>query len=140
MRNDFLYMPICYESSLPFCTMAQHELSFSIGRLKPWRPLMQVIALRRGAKLILVRIYVIESEYDSSFFSAFVLANFFHSSRCGRCHNLMQENTRGPKLRFWTSRICCSYFRHFKFSWYLYASTEFFGHDLKSGLTVFTLT
>ena len=61
------YKLICYESSLPSRTMA---LSMSVGRLEPRHPVRQIKALRRGAKLILVRMYVIASEYDSFFFSA----------------------------------------------------------------------
>ena len=55
MRIDFLYKLFCYESSLPSRTMALHELSMSVGRLEPRHPLRHMIALRRRAKLILVR-------------------------------------------------------------------------------------
>ena len=55
--------------------MAMEELSMSVGRLKPRHPLRHMTALPRGAKLTLVRIYVIASEYDSFFFSAILLAS-----------------------------------------------------------------
>ena len=77
MRIEFLYKLVCNESSLPSRTMALQELSMSVGRLEPRHPLRHMIALRRRAKLILVRIYVIASEYDSSFFSAILSAICF---------------------------------------------------------------
>ena len=72
--NEFLYKLIC---CLPSRTVALQELSMSVGRLEPRHPLRHMIALRRRAKLIFVRMYVIASEYDSSFFSAVLLAICF---------------------------------------------------------------
>ena len=57
--------------------MALHELLMLVGRLKPRHPLRHMIALFRRAKLILMRMYVIVSEYDSSFFSAILIASCF---------------------------------------------------------------
>ena len=51
--------------------MALHEQSMSLDRLEPPHPLRDMIALDRRAKLILVRMYVVASEYDSSFFKQF---------------------------------------------------------------------
>ena len=49
----------------------------SLGRLEPRHPLRHIIALRRRAKLTLVRMYVIASAYNLSFFSAILLASCF---------------------------------------------------------------
>ena len=46
------------------------ELSISIGRLEPRHTMRHVIALRRRAKVIIVCMYVIASEYESSSISA----------------------------------------------------------------------
>ena len=43
--------------------MALQKLSMSVGRLEPRHPVRHMIALRRRAKLILVCMYVIASEY-----------------------------------------------------------------------------
>ena len=48
-----------------------------VGRFEQRIPLRHMIALRRRAKPILVRLYVIASEYDFSFFSAILLASCF---------------------------------------------------------------
>ena len=57
--------------------MALQELPISVSRLEPRHPLRHMIAMCRRAKRSLVRIYVIAAEYDSSFFSAILLASFF---------------------------------------------------------------
>ena len=49
----------------------------SVGRLVPRQPLWQIITLRRRRKIILVIMYIIASEYDSSFLSAILLASCF---------------------------------------------------------------
>ena len=134
MRIEFLYKLICYESSLPSRTMALRELSMSVGRLNQWHPLRHMIALRGRANL--VRMYVIESEYDSFVFSAILLASCFivrdADGPAPPC-----SKTRAERSYSSTSSIRCSYLRHFNDS-YLYTSTEFFGHDLASGLKIFT--
>ena len=57
--------------------MALRELPMSVGRLVPRHPLWQIITLRRKPKITLVRMYIIASEYDSSFLSAILLASCF---------------------------------------------------------------
>ena len=51
----------------------------SVGRLEQRHALTHTITLRRGAKFIDVRIYVISSEYDSSFFSVILRASSIES-------------------------------------------------------------
>ena len=77
--------------------MAMQELSMSVGRLEPRHPLSQMIALRRRAKLILVRMYVIASEYDSFFFSAILLASCFIVHVANGPAAPKQENSSGMK-------------------------------------------
>ena len=57
--------------------MALQELLMLVGRLELRLPLGHKIALLRRAKLILMRMYVIVSEYDSFFFSAILIASCF---------------------------------------------------------------
>ena len=85
--------------------MALHELSESVGRLEPRHPLRHLIALHRKAKLILVRMYVIASGYDSAFFSAILLASIFivriaegHAPPYRKTREEPEENTRGTLL------------------------------------------
>ena len=61
---EFLYKQICYESRLPFRIMALQELSMSVGRLEPRHPMRHMIALRKRARFIIVRMYVIASKYE----------------------------------------------------------------------------
>ena len=70
-RIDFLHKLICYESSLPSHTKALQELSMS----DPRKPLRHMIAPRKRAKFTFVRKYNIASVYDSSLFSAILLAS-----------------------------------------------------------------
>ena len=113
MRIEFLDKLICYGSSLPSRTKALQELSMSVGRLEPQQPLSHMIAMCRRAKLILVRMYVIAFEYDSSFFSAILAASYFKVHVADGHAPQIQEVTSGTKLLFSTSSIRYSYLRHF---------------------------
>ena len=57
--------------------MALQELSMSVSRFDPRHPLRHIKALCRSAKLILESMYDIASNYDSSMFSAILLASCF---------------------------------------------------------------
>ena len=135
---NFIYKLFGYQSSLPSRTIAQQELSMSVGRLEPRHALRHMRALRRRAKLYLVRMYVIASEYDSSFFSAILLAS---------CFKVRVADGPAPKCRKTrTERI---YFSRRQVSVAQTSGTStthdnctllriFFEHDLASGLKIFT--
>ena len=94
----------------------QKKLSIFVGTTAPSerRHLRRhMIAMSRRANLILVSMYVIASQYDSSFFSAILLASCFIMRVAENPAPPMQENTNGTKLLFSMSIIRCSYFRHF---------------------------
>ena len=96
----------------------QKTLSISVGTTAPSERRhhrRHMIAMSRRANLILVSMYVIASLYDSSFFSAILLASCFimRVAEGPAPPPQMQENTSGTKLLFSTSIIRCSYFRHF---------------------------
>ena len=65
------------QQNLPFSIIAQIELSMLDVLLSFLRPLRQRIALLRSAKLIIVLIQFIVSEYDSFRFSGSFSASFW---------------------------------------------------------------
>ena len=109
MGNKFPYKLNYYESSFPSRTRALQELSTSVVRLGPQHLPRHMIALNRRAKPILVRMYVIASKYDSSSFSAILLAGCF-IVRVADSHST-PDRKRGAQGSY-TSRssIRCSYF------------------------------
>ena len=83
-----------------------------------------MIALRRREKLTLEHMYVIASEYDSSFFSAILLASCF----IVRVADCLPYRTRAERSYSSRRQVIVAH---------QYGSTEIFGHDLASGLKIF---
>ena len=131
MRIEFLYKLICYEYSLPSRTTALHEISMSVGRLEPRQLLRHMIALHRRAKLILVHMYVIASEYDSSFFSAILLAICYivRVAKVLRPHEVILLNFKYSLLILEALQRLMLFVRFY----------GVFGHGLASGLKIFKL-
>ena len=75
--------------------------------------------LRKRAKFNFVRMYVITSEYESSFISLILEANFCTAFDADGPALPVHEKINGEKVAFSTSLILCSYFSFLKDSLYL---------------------
>ena len=95
--------------------MALHEQSMSLDRLEPPHPLRDMIALDRRAKLILVRMYVVASEYDSSFFKAILRASCFivhvADGPAPQCRKTRAERSYSSRRQVFVAHTSGSYFR-----------------------------
>ena len=81
------------------------------GRLRLERaPLMQSMGLRKRANLMFVLIYVITSEYESSFLSLILEANPYMAFDDDGPAPPVHEKIKGQKVAFSTSIIFCPYF------------------------------
>ena len=81
------------------------------GRLRMERvPRRQSMELRKRAKLNFVLMYVITSEYESSFLSLILKANLCMAFDADGPAPPVHEKINGQKVAFSTSIILCSYF------------------------------
>ena len=81
------------------------------GRLRMERaPRRQSMELHRRAKLNFVLMYVITSEYESSFLSLILEANLCKAFDADGPAPLVHEKINGQKMASSTSIILCSYF------------------------------